>query len=164
MACILGFTVSTAARQAALGVSMPRARATSMALRRISAFSVRVGAMFRPPSVLMSSRSRPGICRTIRWLARRPMFRPRVRSRACLSRVPVDTAPFMRIWFSPLRMDSMAASMAWAVSRTSVSFTAPASNCTCSSRGSMRSTSPKSWGAARPEARASFTASRVFLS
>ena len=105
MACILGFTVSTAARQAALGVSMPRARATSMALRRISAFSVRVGAMFRPPSVLMSSRSRPGSCRTIRWLARRPMFRPRVRSRACLSRVPVDTVPFMRIWFSPLRMD-----------------------------------------------------------
>ena len=82
VACILGFTVSTAARQAALGVSMPRARATSMALRRISAFSVRVGAMFRPPSVLMSSRSRPGICRTIRWLAR-----PEARASFTASRV-----------------------------------------------------------------------------
>ena len=91
LACILGFTVSTAAGQAALGVSCPGPGPRRWRYGEYRT-SVRGGAMFRPPSVLRWRPVRPRICRTIRWLGGR--CSGRVRSRACLSRVPVDTVPF----------------------------------------------------------------------
>ena len=53
---IVGFTVSTAARMATFGVATPVACARSMALRRMSAFCARSGAMLMAASVMMNGR------------------------------------------------------------------------------------------------------------
>ena len=164
MACILGFTVSTAARQAAWGVSMP-SRATSMALRRISAFSVRVGGDVQAAVGADEQPVQAGDLQNdqVAGQAADVQAGP-ARSRACLSRVPVDTVPFMRIWFSPLRMDSMAASMAWGRIPDVRQLHRSGVQLHLLQQGQHALHVAEKLGAARPEARASFTASRVFLS
>ena len=120
VAGILGLTFSTAQRQATTGFSLPSAFATRTALRRISFFVSRSGAMFMAESVSSSRRSKPGTSNSATCDSTFASRRPFSLSRTALRMTAVSTRPFITASASPFFTSETAMRQAAALSGSSM--------------------------------------------
>ncbi len=155
------FTVSTAARMATRGRATPITWARSMALRTMSAFMARFGAILMAASVMMKGRGYAGVCIRKQWLMRRLVRRPALADSTADISSSVCRLPFIKASTSPLPASSAPrAAAAWLCSTSSMAMPSrlrPASAATAS----RRARGATSTGVIRPAACASSAPDRL---